>query len=429
VTGIDIGPSGDADFPLVTIVTPSYNQGRFIAATIESVLSQGYPNLEYLIIDGASTDETAEVVARYGDHVRFISEPDRGQSDAINKGFRLARGEIVAWLNSDDIFLPGAIHAAVDALRARPDVGAVYGDGFQIDEHGATISRFAPTQHFDLWRLLNLSDYILQQTVFFRRAVFDDVGWIDEDLHYGMDWEILIRIGLRWPLLYIPHEMGAIREYATAKSFAGGARRAHELTRMLRRATGKRFPPGMVVYGLPAYEQIVNTWIDRVFRERWAWIVPRLQRRVTVLAHRIVGIVLREAQGLYADGWITKRSRFAFPVPRNRDLILKIEVPSWAPFDKQEIRVFSGRTLLESHRLGPGEHTIRIRPPQALAESTVHIRLHAQYAFQPSALSRRNSDHRLLCAIVRSFELEPPDTPPTSRMPSGAPGQWAIKDA
>jgi len=406
VTGTDIEQSADADLPLVTIVTPSYNQGRFIAATIESVLSQDYPNLEYLIIDGASTDETAEVVARYGDRVRFISEPDRGQSEAINKGFRLARGEIVAWLNSDDLFLPGAIHAAVGALRGRPDVGFVYGDGFQIDEHGATISRFASTQRFDLWRLSNLSDYILQQTVFFRRAVFDDVGWIDEDMHYAMDWEIFIRIGRRWPLLYIPFEMGAIREHASAKSFAGGARRAHEITRMLRRVTGKRFPPGMFVYGLTTYELIVNSWIERAFRRRWPWIVPRLQRRITFVAHRIVGIVLRDAQGLYRDGWITKRSRFAFPESRGSDLILKIELPKWTPIAQQEIVVFAGNTLLESHRFGPGEYTIRIRPPQELAERSLQITLHARYAFQPRAISRASPDRRRLCVLVRSFELE-----------------------
>src|SRR3981081_4557960 len=120
-----VARSDEDSLPLVTVVTPAYNQGRFIAATIESVLSQDYPNVEYLIIDGASTDETAAVVKRYEDRLTFVSEPDRGQSDAINKGFRRARGRYVAWLNSDDIFLPGAITQAVAALRAHPDAGGV----------------------------------------------------------------------------------------------------------------------------------------------------------------------------------------------------------------------------------------------------------------------------------------------------------------
>src|SRR3981081_1720347 len=113
-----VARSDEDSLPLVTIVTPSYNQGRFIAATIESVLSQDYPNVEYLIGAGASTDDTAEVVARYAGRLTFVSEPDGGQSDAINKGFRRARGEYVAWLNSDDVFLPGAIGTAIAALQA-----------------------------------------------------------------------------------------------------------------------------------------------------------------------------------------------------------------------------------------------------------------------------------------------------------------------
>src|SRR6266550_874687 len=119
--------------PLVTIVTPSFNQGRFIRQTIESVLTQDYPNIEYIIMDGGSTDETASVAAEYADRLRFVSEPDRGQSHAINKGFRMARGEVVSWLNSDDVILPGAVAHAVTAFELNPTLGAVYGEGYLID--------------------------------------------------------------------------------------------------------------------------------------------------------------------------------------------------------------------------------------------------------------------------------------------------------
>src|SRR3984957_14965942 len=251
--------------PLVTIVTPSYNQGQFIRATIESVLSQDYPNFEYIVMDGGSSDETAVVAADYADRLTFISEKDDGQSHAINKGFKMARGEIVAWLNSDDIFLPGAVRHAVSALRAHPRAGMAYGEGYQIDGAGNTISRFAVTQPFDLWKLLNLSDYILQQTVFFRRSVFEEVGWLDQDLHYGMDWEIFMRVGLASEVVYIPEYMGAIREHPAAKTSSGGGRRARELLEIMQRHTGKRFPPGALVYGLPTYERIVNSRIAQLF--------------------------------------------------------------------------------------------------------------------------------------------------------------------
>src|SRR5580704_13013939 len=159
-------------FPLVTIVTPSFNQGRFIRATIESVLSQDYPNLEYIIMDGGSTDETSAIAAEYGTRLKWISEKDRGQSHAINKGFRMAKGEIVSWLNSDDIILPGAVACAVNAFSRNPRLGAVYGEGYQIDIDGNIKCRFPATEPFNLWKLIYLSDYILQQTAYFRRSVF-----------------------------------------------------------------------------------------------------------------------------------------------------------------------------------------------------------------------------------------------------------------
>jgi hypothetical protein len=403
----------DADLPLVTVVTPSYNQGRFIAATIESVLGQDYPNLEYLIFDGASTDETADVVARYADRLTFVSEPDRGQSDAINKGFRRARGEIVAWLNSDDLFLPGAVRTAVEALTAHPDAGAVYGEGFQIDEGGAVISRFAATRPFNLWRLLNLSDYILQQTVFFRRSVFDEVGWIDEDLYYGMDWEILMRIGLHRPLVYVAHDMGAIREYATAKTFAGGAKRARELTRILRRTTGKRFPPGMFVYGLPTFERIVNERVQRVLRGPLASIAPRVQRRITQFAHRAVGRILREAQGWYDDSWAGPRAEFTFPAPQGRHIALSVELPDWAPIARQELTLSIGGVPFAHESFGRGAFVIPILPPRSAWDAPVTIVVRARTSFVPARMPGAPPDRRRLCYLLRSFEFEAPQRGPT----------------
>jgi glycosyltransferase involved in cell wall biosynthesis len=396
----------DAELPLVSVVTPSFNQGRFIAATIESVLSQDYPKLEYLIVDGASTDDTAEVVARYADRLTFISEPDRGQSDAINKGFRMARGEIVAWLNSDDIFLPGAIRAAVEALRARPDAAAVYGEGFQIDEQGERISRFAATQAFNLWRLLNLTDFILQQTVFFRRFIFDEVGYLDEDLHYGLDWELLMRIGLQYPIVFTPRDMGAIREYAAAKSFAGGTKRVRELTAILRRHTRKPFPPGMFVYGLPTYERIVNANLGRFLRGPLEPIGVRAQRVVTRLMHRIVGSIVRSAQGWYSDLWAAPRAEFTFPPPRGRVLALEVALPPWSPLARQTIELSTGGRVFARESFGKGEFTIPVMPPRATWRDPLTIVVRASAHFKPSASRDGNDDRRKLCYLLRSFDYE-----------------------
>ena len=274
--------------PLVTVITPSFNQGRFIRATIESVLSQDYDNLEYLILDGGSTDETASLVKDYAGRLTFISEPDRGQSHAINKGFRLARGEYLAWLNSDDLFLPGTVRRAVAELEARPHLGAVYGEGYLIDLMGNVTRRFPCTAPFNLPKLVQYSDYILQQTVFFRKNVFDQIGYLDEDLHYVMDWDILIRIAKRFELGYIPEYMGCLREYPEAKSFAGGEVRVAEIRRIMLRHTGMRFAPGYVVYGLETYKQV---WCDRI-QARTPRLLQfpsqKLQHYLTVAANLVI---------------------------------------------------------------------------------------------------------------------------------------------
>ena len=401
-----IEPSAGAELPLVTVVTPSYNQGRFIGATIDSVLSQDYPNVEYIIVDGASTDDTAAVAARYAGRLTFISEPDRGQSEAINKGFRRARGEYVAWLNSDDVFLPGAIAAAVAALRANPEAGAVYGEGYQIDEAGNVISRFASTQRFDLWRLLNLSDFILQQTVFFRRSIFAEIGLVDEELVYGMDWELLMRIGLRHPIVYVPHYMGAIREYPAAKSFAGGAKRARELAQIMRRHTRKRFPPGMFVYGMPSYVAAINARVAWALRGPLAAFGNRLQRRVTAAGNRIVGEILRRAQGWYSDGWAGSRADFTFRPCGGRRLAIDVALPPWAPIERQRLTFSVAGRAFATESFGRGEFRIPLVLPRAVWDRPVTVRVRAAHAFRPGVDEAGRHDRRKLAYVLRSFDFE-----------------------
>ena len=269
------------DQPRVSIVTPSYNQGPFIRATIESILSQDYPNLEYIIMDGGSTDETAAVASEYSGRLTFISEPDRGQSHAINKGFHLATGDILAWVNSDDILLPHAVRRAVEGLAQNPLAGAVYGEGYLMDRAGHITCRFPHTQRFNLWRLIHFSDYVLQQSLFFRRQALEEAGLVREDLHYTMDWDLLIRIGQRRPLHYIPAYLGALREYPEAKSFAGGHRRVREIRDMLREHTGRGLSPGYIAYAMETYR---HAW-SHVLCSALPDSVPRAREAVQTLVH------------------------------------------------------------------------------------------------------------------------------------------------
>ena len=183
-----MGLNADA-LPLVSIVTPSYNQAAYLEATLRSVLDQDYPRIEYILVDGGSTDGSREIIERYAGRLAWwVSEPDRGQTDAINKGFAHAHGEVLAWLNSDDTYLPGAVTQAVASLQAHPAAGMVYGDANLIDEAGDVIGKF-PARQTDYRRLRRGYVHIPQQASFFRADLWRQVGPIGPQL--------LFRHGLR----------------------------------------------------------------------------------------------------------------------------------------------------------------------------------------------------------------------------------------
>lgn len=372
------------DGPLVSVVTPSYNQGRFIRATIESVLSQDYPNLEYIVMDGGSTDETGAIVREYGSRIVFVSKPDRGQSHAINEGFRLAKGSVLAWLNSDDVFLPGAVGSAVRVLSCNPDAGLVYGDGYLIDAAGNITGRFPHTREPDLWRLVHLSDYILQQSVFFRREVLDDVGYVDESLHYGLDWDLFIRIGMKYRLAYVPEYLGCLREYPETKSSSGGVKRVRELHAMLRKHTALTLPPGSTVYALDTYSDLACRAIRRRTPRLLSPLGRVLEHAVCFAAGNVVGRTLLHAQGLYSDGWAGKTLLYMLR-SGCRSVVIEGSVPEWAArLHGQSVEVECNGRHLGRYALSAGEFSIEIEVPSDLADRALRFRIVARRSFVPS---------------------------------------------
>lgn len=221
--------------PLVTIVTPSFNQGRFIEATIRSVLEQDYPAIEYIVMDGGSTDGTLEVLRRYGDRVSWLSAPDNGQADAINRGWKRGHGAILAWLNADDTYLPGAVRAAVEYLQQHPAATLVYGDCDYVDQDGAVVGRY-PTRSFDYIRAVcGVAASIPQPATFLRRPAVEAVGYLDERLHMSMDLDLWLRLGLRYELCYMPRRLATFRIHPTSKSVAQQVRFAPELLAIYQR--------------------------------------------------------------------------------------------------------------------------------------------------------------------------------------------------
>jgi glycosyltransferase involved in cell wall biosynthesis len=208
--------------PLVSIVTPAYNAVATLEAAIRSVLAQDYPSVEHVIVDGASSDGTLAVLERFADRVRWLSEPDKGQSDALNKGFALARGEIIGWLNADDVYYPGAVSRAVAHLVAHPEVTLVFSDFDFIDRRGQPIRRIA-ARDFAPEKLL-FANIVPQATVFFRRCLLPDVGGISPDYNFVLDWEFVLRVARRHSIERIPGVAGGFRLMTGTKSVAQAAK-------------------------------------------------------------------------------------------------------------------------------------------------------------------------------------------------------------
>jgi glycosyltransferase involved in cell wall biosynthesis len=231
------------EWPTVSIVTPSYNQGPYIGATIDSVLGQDYPHLRYLVMDGGSTDRTLEVLRGYGGRIEWISQPDEGQADAINRGFARAGGDVLTWLNSDDTLEPGAVRAAAEYLRAHPHVAVVYGDANFIDPRGRWIGRCAHVERFDRRRLLHVSDFIVQPAAFFRRSAFEAVGGLDKSLHWSMDYDLWLKLAAAgFRMAYIPKVLANYRWFGANKSAVGGLKRIEEVERVARRHGAPHLP-------------------------------------------------------------------------------------------------------------------------------------------------------------------------------------------
>lgn len=218
--------------PLVSIITPSYNQADFLEETIRSVFEQDYPNLEYLVIDGGSKDGSVEIIRQYADRLAYwVSEPDRGQADALNKGLAQAKGEIVAWLNSDDVYRPGAVRAAVEALQQNPEVGFVYSRLHSIDRGGEIFNTIIYKQ-FELLDLLSFR-IIGQPTVFMRRAVQQRAGPLDASYNYLLDHHLWLRMLRLAPIKYVPVVWAAARHHPSAKNVAQAAKFGEEAFRIL----------------------------------------------------------------------------------------------------------------------------------------------------------------------------------------------------
>jgi glycosyltransferase involved in cell wall biosynthesis len=261
--------------PTMSIVTPSYEQGRFLGRTIQSVLAQRYPSLEYHVQDGGSTDETQSTLHRFDAQLTsWAVEPDAGQGDAINRGFDRTSGEIMAWLNSDDLVLPGSLATVGRFFAAHPEVDVVYGNRIMIDDADRQIGAWILPAHDDV--MLTLADYIPQETLFWRRRIWDAAGgFVEPTFGYALDWELLLRFreaGAK--IVRVSRFLGAFRVHEEQKTTAQERLGAAESARLRRRVHGRDVPIEEVLERLRPYfvrHIIAHTWqrfVDRLPQQR-----------------------------------------------------------------------------------------------------------------------------------------------------------------
>jgi glycosyltransferase involved in cell wall biosynthesis len=228
----------------ISLVTPSFNQGRFIGRTIDSVLSQrGDFHLDYRVIDGGSSDETRSILASYGTRLSWISEPDRGQVDAINKGLRAAQGDVFGWLNSDDLLVDGALDRVARVFRAHPTTEWVHGRCLVVDENDRPVRTFVERyKHFRARRHsfenLLTENYISQMTAFWRRSVHEQIGYLDPALDLAFDYDLFLRLARRGPPVYIEEPLACFRWYQSSKSGAGFKRQLDQASAVAARYGG-----------------------------------------------------------------------------------------------------------------------------------------------------------------------------------------------
>ncbi len=267
----DAMPDG-RPWPKLSIVTPSWNQGPFVEETLRSVLLQGYPNLEYVVIDGGSTDETPAILRKYEPWLTYwVSEPDQGQSDAINKGFARATGELLGWLNSDDVYERDALPFVANYFATTPECGLLYGNGWHVDESGKKTHRCRWIRSYDRDLFLTLN-FILQPAAFWRRTVWERAGQLDVALHWAMDWEWLIRATALARPHYRPVDLARWRVRPGINTLSGGWARRAEIAEICKRYGGP-WQPTYMAYRLDRAAWSIASHLDNRLAGRLAHYV------------------------------------------------------------------------------------------------------------------------------------------------------------
>lgn len=411
-------PDRYGEFPLVSIVTPSYNQGEFIKATIDSVLSQDYPNIEYWVMDGGSTDNTVEILKSYGDKIHWISEKDAGQADAVNKGIRRAQGQIIGWLNSDDTYLEGAVSTMVSYMKSHSDADMVYGEGYYTDKEGNIIERYL-TEKYDIGRLAEMC-IICQPTAFFTREIVEKAGMLDVDHQLSMDYELWMRIAKAGKISYIPEYIATSRMYEENKTLS----RRKEVYEETCRAVKKHYNyvpiswvDGYADYLAQGSRGVKFYWNDFRLFVKFNYSNPRyLRNGFKVMMKARFGGLLRlgsiRRQALpyteqYPDLWLSKEYVRKINLNGEHNSITIQGIHNWPIKKKLTVNVYFDDKKIDDISVSSlGAFTKEIGIPVKKRNAGEHtLKLVMNATFCPARIAR-SEDQRELSFMLKDVALE-----------------------
>ena len=402
------------EVPLVSIVTPSYNQGEFIRETIESVLNQDYPNIEYLVMDGGSTDNTIEILESYGDRIQWVSEKDAGQADAVNKGVRRAKGQIIGWLNSDDTYLEGAVSKMVAYFKEHPGTDMVYGEGYYTDKHGDVTERYL-TEKFDYYRLAEMC-IICQPTAFFTKEIIEKAGMLDVEHQLSMDYELWMRIAKEGKIAYIPEYIATSRMYEENKTLSRRKEVYEETCKAVKKHYG--YVPISWIDGYADYIAEGSRgwkfhWNDIRLFVRFNFTNPGYcwNGLKSMLRSRCGGILrlhfVSQFTERYPDKWVSKEYIQKVNFDDKKNTIIISGIHNWPLKDKLQISILLDDKKIYKftvEKLGEFSKKIRI-PKRVQYVGECELKLVMNKTFCPARIAK-SADQRELSFILEDIVLE-----------------------